>query len=545
MIRENLVVNIPEKTKISTYNNVKYVYYVKGKEYINRTRGYKEDRVSIGRVIDDKTMHPNENYFTYFSDLLSDDITPKYSDALHIGASSLLYKIADDIKLSDILYNVHGDIAGLILDISAYMIIEESNVMQHFPNYVWEHDVRYHKYIDDTKISGLKNLIQTKDIENFLIQWNKHQDKNGLYISYDSTNFTTTAEGIDLSEVGHSKDGTDLSQVNLSYAINHKDATPLFYELYPGSIIDNSQCRFMIDKAKEYGYTKVGFVLDRGYFSRENIKYLQENDCNYVLMMKINSKLIQEELLESQEYVKDKVVYYIAKHNVYGKTYEKELFNGKQYVHIYYDNERASEEKNIYLHNLERKKELLTKKIIEGAIVTDEFREYYKEFEFILDKKKVKDFKLRVMDVQEIVDSFGYFAIITSEKMTASEAIDVYRERDSIEKIFAMLKTGCGSEKERVHSGEQLEAKIYISFIASIIRSRLHQLLEPLYAEDRKKYTIPAVLGELERVMFIKNANDEYVRRYALTQKQKKILSVAHVTEKTINERLEYINSLK
>ena len=30
----------------------------------------------------------------------------------------------------------------------------------------------------------------------------------------------------------------------------------------------------MLEKAKGYGYKKVGFILDRGYFSRENIEYI-------------------------------------------------------------------------------------------------------------------------------------------------------------------------------------------------------------------------------------------------------------------------------
>lgn len=36
----------------------------------------------------------------------------------------------------------------------------------------------------------------------------------------------------------------------------------------------------------------------------------------------------------------------------------------------------------------------------------------------------------------------GYFAILTSKKMEASEALDIYRDRDATGKMFRALKSG-------------------------------------------------------------------------------------------------------
>ena len=41
----------------------------------------------------------------------------------------------------------------------------------------------------------------------------------------------------------------------------------------------------MLDKAGDYGYKNAGFILDRGYFSRENIKYM--NKCGYKLQQNL------------------------------------------------------------------------------------------------------------------------------------------------------------------------------------------------------------------------------------------------------------------
>ena len=36
----------------------------------------------------------------------------------------------------------------------------------------------------------------------------------------------------------------------------------------------------MVDKVMEYGYKKIGFILDRGYFSKENIRYIDKQTTN-------------------------------------------------------------------------------------------------------------------------------------------------------------------------------------------------------------------------------------------------------------------------
>ena len=69
------------------------------------------------------------------------------------------------------------------------------------------------------------------------------QNKDGIYVSYDSSNMNTVAGSLALAEYGHAKDNPDLPQVNLSIGYNQTDEVPMFYEIYPGSIIDNTECQ--------------------------------------------------------------------------------------------------------------------------------------------------------------------------------------------------------------------------------------------------------------------------------------------------------------
>ena len=61
----------------------------------------------------------------------------------------------------------------------------------------------------------------------------------------------------------------------------------------------------------------------------------------------------------------------------------------------------------------------------------------------------------------EKVDRLGFFVIVTSKKMSAQEALDIYRNRDSVEKIFRMLKSGLEYDTFLVHSQSSLEGNTY------------------------------------------------------------------------------------
>lgn len=128
--------------------------------------------------------------------------------------------------------------------------------------------------------------------------------------------------------------------------------------------------------------------------------------------------------------------------------------------------------------------------------------------------------------------------------MSAAEALDIYRKRDSIEKIFRMLKTELEYDTYRVHSQSSLESMTYIMFIASIVRNYLFQGLKEvsLKENDKKHYTVPAALSELEKIIIVKNSKGIYIRRYGLTRKQKKILSQFDITESNINKVADRMN---
>ena len=551
MLRKDVVVQRPEGTKIYRQRNCVYVYHVTGSEYKKDKKYVVEKRVCIGKMIDDENMIPNDNFYQYYEiEGGNEEKPPRFSDAIQVGAASLIFKVMEDLKISELLEMIHGkEDADLIKDIISYMIIRETSTMQHYSDFVWNHLINAEKQWDDCKISEFfKNEIDYAQTELFVSKWNELQpEHSNIYISYDSTNMNTKAEGVDMAEYGHAENDSDIPQVNISYAVNHKDATPLFYEMYPGSIIDNTQCTHMVNRAREYGYKNVGLILDRGYFSIGNIKYFDEKNYDFLMMIKNNSVLVADKLKDARLPLLTKARYYLPEQDVYGMTKTGTIGDEikVRYFHIYYDNVRASKEKNEYLKQLMKKEEHLQKKVDEKIRRKEEMTSYEKLFKLKYDNNGyLESYKRNEREIQKEIDKLGFFVILTSREMTASEALDIYRKRDNVEKIFRMLKTGLEYDTFRVHSQDSLESKTYVMFIASIVRNYIFQGLKKISIKekDRKNYTVPAAISELEKISVVKNSKDVYIRRYGLTKKQKKILGEFEVTESYINSVSDKIN---
>ena len=550
MLHLNITVKKPAKTKVVKQRECCYVYHVLSSDYQKDRQFNIEKRVCIGKLINSdpkvEDMFPNDNYFLYYGNVEAEQ-TPTKSDCLQIGAFAALKKLLDQTGITKTLYQIHGDDAARIIDIICYVIIEESGTMQHFSKYAWNHHTESGKAFDDTVISRLFSQgIKSADIEAFLKDWNSaHTHKEKIYLSYDSTNINTKAEGIDYAEFGHAKDDKTEPQVNLSYAIDHDDATPLFYELYPGSIIDNSQVKYMVRKGKRYGYKDTGLILDRGYFSWDNIKAFDKEQIDFLMMVKINALFIQNALEDARIPLMNGNKLYIPEHDVYGMTtigHFNKSDKKRRYFHLYYDNVRAGQERNDFLKKIAELEKRLNTLIGEKAsnISLREFKKYFtvRTDEF----GKISGYRRRELEIKAKTDQFGFFAIVTSQKMEAGEALDLYRKRDSIEKLFRALKTGLEYDNLKVHSTQSVESKTHLIFIASIIRNKLFQAMKDISGTDRKNYTVPAVLRELEKITVIKDGNGNYRRRYGLTAKQKKILGTVGVTEKDLDKMADRLN---
>ena len=141
--------------------------------------------------------------------------------------------------------------------------------------------------------------------------------------------------------------------------------------------------------------------------------------------------------------------------------------------------------------------------------------------------------------ISQAIKLCGYFCIITSREMTAAEALDLYKSRDASEKLFRGDKSYLGERTMRTYHDEPTHAKIFIEFVALIIRNKIYTCLKDRMQELQKKknyMTVPAALKELDKIGIIRQMDGVYRLDHAITATQKDILQAFNLTALTVKK---------
>ena len=538
-------------TKKMAENGKYYVRLETDRKYNPEKKYNVPVRVTIG-VLDENDntkMHPNENFKIYFPDVKieKEDEESNRSQCLRVGAYSLIKNIFNETKLNDIINPLFKEKSGLIKDLVSYEIIEESNVMQHFEDYEYNHPLfneNMHIYSDSSVSDLLSKNITPDDINTFINAWTKiNKSKGKVYISYDSTNSNCQAMDIDLCEMGHAKLNPAKPIVNLSIAFDEDNKIPLFYELYSGSIPDISCIETMINKAKGFGFNDACFILDRGYFSKNNIRNIVKQGYDFLIAARNREGFIDDLISECDLSFKSNRKNRVNNQNIYGTSYKKKLFglNDEVYVHVFFN---AGKYPSI-LQNVENDIAIHAERLnkLKFEIIDPDFKDSYHEL--IIDKdNKLIAFRENEKVIEDIEKYLGYFVLITSEKMTYAEAFNKYSGRDQSEKLFKSGKSFLGGDAYRVHTKQSLESKTLITFIALIIRNAIYnKLMSEKYLinePDNNIFSVPEAIKQLEKIEMIKY-NDTYRLSSALSRNQKKLLKAFNMNSGSILMEAQYI----
>ena len=76
------------------------------------------------------------------------------------------------------------------------------------------------------------------------------------------------------------------------------------------------------------------------------------------------------------------------------------------------------------------------------------------------------------------------YSVLSLPAMTAEEALELYKSRDE---LFKSDKTYLGNGAIRVQTDEAADAKIFIEFVALIIRNKIYTSLKDAVLEEGRK----------------------------------------------------------
>ena len=216
-------------------------------------------------------------------------------------------------------------------------------------------------------------------------------------------------------------------------------------------------------------------------------------DCDFVIMVKGMKRFVREVILSVIGTFEQGRENSIRSFKVNGITVPHQLYPSdekKRYFHIFYSDRKHTLEREKFEEKIDRMARQLKAWRGEQVRPAGEYKKYF-DLIYYHEGKDDESF----MGARELTDVInqeirlcGYFAIITSEKMTAEEALTLYKSRDGSEKLFKGDKSFLGDRAERVYGNESVDTKIFVEFVALILRNRIYTCLKKeMQKNDRKR----------------------------------------------------------
>ena len=499
-----------------------YIQYIV-RAYRNEKGKPTNDRVCIGKL-DQETgkLIPNARYYELF-EKRQPIAMPEY--VRRCGSYAVFNGVAKQLGLYALVKKHFPDCYHEIMTVAHYMLCE-GNVMYYLPDWQ-EETVSFSKEIlNGTSLSRLFTSIDGKRRIEFFNDWTKKK-LTGEFLAYDVTSISSYSKGIESLEWGYNRDKENLPQLNMGMYYGEDSALPLYYRLYPGSIPDKAHLRYMAEDTGVISCKKAKFVMDRGFYSADNLQYLTDKGCCFVIALPGSLKYVKELIEKHGAEIINRSEYKLGADMLYGKAYEVTELGFRMRVHLYYDPLKAANDSSALFREIEKQEAELR----EMKEAPDRKLHYDKYFYINVSSKDGSlSFKRNADAIDAALRQCGYFVIADTDfKKTSAEILCIYRRRDVIEKSFDNLKNELDMNRLHIHSEAAAEGKTFVAFLALVIRSQLLRQLSEVM--ERGQITLRKVFAELDKVKLIISANSVSGARLLNppTRLQKDILSALYL----------------
>jgi transposase len=507
-------------------NGTVYVYYTV-RAYRNKNGKPTSDEVAIGKKdLSSGMLIPNKKYYEIFqvsapvSSTTQNNTVTSPHKITDYGNTYALMKVAKEIGLAHILENCFPSNWQNMLATAFYMLCE-GNVMMYLEDWFDDTNIPFSCRMDDKRCSEMFASISHRERMNFFEKWVKKRQEQE-FIAYDVTSISTYSSGIDIAEWGYNRDEESLPQVNLGMYFGMTSQIPVYYTMYSGSITDKSYLVFMLDSTKRLGINKVRFVMDRGFVTEDNVVYMTEKGYQFITPFPLD-RVEATAIIEAQGESIRKAANRIREFDIYGTSFDYELYGVNMKIHLFFDPEKQTlDEKELYARIARLSREL--EKMSNGKRVTKRYTDFFE----VKEEKPGISFEMDNEKIDARLKRAGFFVFLTTDmSCSPEELIRIYRRRDVIEKSFEQLKNGLEFRRLRTHINKTTEGKVFVGFIALILRSFLLNKIRTNV--ESNKITFEKVIMELKKIKTVTMADMQKLLM-PLTKTQKTILSALDVS---------------
>jgi transposase len=455
------------------------------------------------------------------------------------GAAWLLDEIGRTIGITEDLKACFPDSYKQILSIAYFLILEENSAMSRFSHWQRLHIHPFGKDIPSQRSSELFQEITEEQRMTFFRKQGKRRIEKE-YWAFDTTSISSYSQMLCQVKNGKNKEGDRLPQVNIALLFGEQSGLPFYYRKLSGNIPDVKTLKQLMREFDVMGCKSVKVILDRGFYSQENVNELFRNHQKFLMGTKLNLKYVKETLEEEHEDLK-RWSNLLTQYGTYGicrtiawdyeqkRPYIGDVLHEERraYLLLFYNPEKAAQDQadmNDYLTSLHddlmhgRRREYCEK-------------DYDRYFTVTETPKRGRSVEPKEDAMREAVQNYGYFALLSNEVKDPQEALALYRSKDIVEKGFGNLKERLNFRRLQVSSELSLNGKIFVEFVALIYLSYVKTKMQE--AKLFEKWTLQGLLDELDAIELLEAPECGRVLG-EITQKQRDLYAALGIKEPSL-----------
>jgi transposase len=450
----------------------------------------------------------------------------EYCKRTFYGATYLFDEIGRKLGITKDLKKCFPDTYEKILSVVYFLILEDRNSLSRFPHWSAVHKHPFSDDIPSQRSSDLFASITEDDRLKFFRLQGKRRSENE-YWAYDTSTISSYSKCLKQVQYGHNKEHDLLAQINLALLFGEESQLPFYYRKLPGNITDVKTVKNLLADLDYFGYQKVHMVMDRGFYSEENVNGLYHAHIKFLIGVSLSLNFVKKELEQYRDSVR---IWsnYNQEYDIYltsipvewnytqERLYKGDFIKGKRrmYLHIYFNAQKAVDDELEFT-----KKMLILNEELESGNIIPEHKKLYEKY---FDVKSTPTRGIKVTARQEVMDdakkNYGYFALISNDLKNSAEALKVYRNKDLIEKAFCNIKERLDCRRLAVSSELSLDGKLFVEFIALIYLSYLKKQMHD--QELFKDYTMQSLLDKLDLIECFERPGHE-LRMGEVTEKHR------------------------
>lgn len=449
-----------------------------------------------------------------------------------IGATILFDHICEETELVSILRESFPDHWRIILSL-AYFQATEGTPLSKVEHWSKTHKHPYEEFIDNRRVSELLSTITEEKQLEFFKKWAQKRLEEE-YLAYDITSISSYSELNNMVRQGYNRDGEQLPQINLAMLFGQKTRLPVYYKSLPGSINDVSTLCNFIKTAAFLHMGKLHLVMDKGFFSHKNVSDMIVRRMKFLIAVPFSCEFAKEHVEKVRDTITD--------HKHFIKINEQNLFctsslikweqEKRVYVHVFFNASAAVADYESFLSKM-----CLWEKELKSGNLIESHQKYYSKYFFV--KETPKRGK-QILYNQQAVDAYkknvaGFLVLLTNDIKDPVEALKIYRNKDVVEKSFDNLKNVLDANRLRVHLEENMKGRLFIQFIALILVSFIHRVMNE--KNLFKLGSLSGLIQELELLSTVTFSGHYNQVTSELTKKQKEIFKAFDIDIQSLKTR--------